>query len=188
MTVDVDTIRRSLIGHNRKVIDDKILVRAGVLVPIINGGSSLTFLLTKRTEDVEHHKGQISFPGGAADKDDSDIVSTALRETEEEIGLARNEVEILGMHDDLSTPSGFVVTPVIGFIVRLPPLRINPSEVAECLHVPLSFFLNRASGTVVHRERGGKMVDVYSYLFGKHDIWGATAAIIHAFLQTIVHS
>lgn len=143
------------------------------------------FLMTKRSEEVEHHKGQISFPGGAVDSNDKDIIATALREAEEEIGLHSSKVEILGCLDDHATPTGFVITPVVGYVKNLPSLRAQEEEVHEILEVPLSIFFDKDRERIEQREHHGKKVDVYFYDFGEHEIWGATAKISRDFLQEL---
>lgn len=145
----------------------------------------LHFLLTKRTEDVEHHKGQISFPGGSQDSDDADIIVTALRETEEEIGLSRKSIEVLGMFDEYETPSGFAITTVVGYASHLPTLIPNKDEVAEILEIPVEFFLNGANERVKQMEKFGRMYTVYFYNYGSYEVWGATAGMIRAFLQAL---
>jgi 8-oxo-dGTP pyrophosphatase MutT (NUDIX family) len=159
--------------------------RAGVLVPIVQTGGDYELLLTRRTETVETHKGQISFPGGMVDAADTDIVETALRETMEEIGLGRETVDIVGLLDDLPTPTGFIITPVVGLIESLPFLSPNVHEVAEVLYVPLSFFADVKNGRIEMREFRGKQHEVWYYETGKHTIWGATAMIIRSLLKKI---
>jgi 8-oxo-dGTP pyrophosphatase MutT (NUDIX family) len=141
--------------------------------------------LTKRTEDVEHHKGQISFPGGSQDSDDENIVATALRETEEEIGLDRKSIEVLGTFDDYETPSGFAITNVIGYVPSLPRLTPNRDEVAEILEIPVNFFLEKVNERVVLMERPGTVYRVYFYNYNSYEIWGATAGMIHSFLKAL---
>jgi 8-oxo-dGTP pyrophosphatase MutT (NUDIX family) len=150
--------------------------------------AELCVLLTKRTEDVEHHKGQISFPGGSHDVVDSDLVVTALRESEEEIGLPRGVVRVLGIFDEYETPSGFAITPVVAFAEALPPLTLQVAEVAEILEVPLSLFMDKRNERVEQRVPFGVPVDVYFYRFGEHEIWGATAAILRSFLLSLQQS
>src|SRR5512139_663197 len=131
MRVTPGQIRNFLHSHARVENTDHSLMRAGVLLLLYPGSDGLCVLLTKRTSDVEHHKNQISFPGGSVDETDTDIVQTALRETQEEIGIRRSDVEVLGLFDDVWTPSGFRITPVIGFVPSLPPLSVNSEEVGE---------------------------------------------------------
>ncbi len=164
------------------------LTRAGVLVPIFEKRDEPYFLLTKRTEDVEHHKGQISFPGGAVDSSDADMIATSLRETEEEIGLAVGQIDVVGTLDDIIIPTGFLVTPVVGYLGALPPLKLNRREVESILEVPVSFFRDPKHKKVVKMMRGNVLHDVYFFTFGESQIWGATAAIIESFLSKLAHT
>lgn len=171
--------------YHRIEIPTGSLTRAAVLVPIFEKSGGPHFLLTKRTEDVEHHKGQISFPGGAVDREDGDIIATALRESEEEIGLGTAGVDIVGIIDDIMVPTGFVVTPVVGYSSTLPPLKLNRKEVESILEVPLSFFLEPNNKRVVQMMRDGIRRDVFFFDYGEIEIWGATAAIINSFLTNL---
>jgi 8-oxo-dGTP pyrophosphatase MutT (NUDIX family) len=164
------------------------LKSAAVLMLFYPKNGELHIVLTKRTEDVEHHKGQISFPGGSKDEVDGDLVATALRESEEEIGLPRAAVTILGTFHEYETPSGFAITPVVGFTEFLPTLSPHALEVAEILEVPLSLFLDKKNERVEQRSPFGFPVDVYFYRFGEHEIWGATAAILRSFLLSLRQS
>ncbi len=185
MSALVDEIRFFFGKYTRIKQQDASLTRAGVLAPIFQKDGEPHFLLTRRTQDVEHHKGQISFPGGAVDQADRDITATALREAEEEIGLTAKHVEVLGVFDDIIVPTGFVVTPVVGYIPSLPSLTLNKSEVDSVLEVPVAFFLDPKNRQVVKMLRGGVVRDVYLFPFERNDIWGATAFIIHSFLQKV---
>lgn len=156
---------------------------AGVLVPIILGTDIPHLLFTKRTELVETHKGQVSFPGGVMDPDDGDIVHTALREAWEEIGIPSSAIHVAGLLDDLPTPTGFVITPVVGILEKLPALSPNAAEVAEVFQVPLSFFLDPRNGRSEVREFLGKQRDVWYFQSGSHTIWGATAMIVQLLLK-----
>lgn len=175
-------IRHFLDSHKRIANTDHSLVKAGVLLLFYPRSDVLHVLLTKRTSDVEHHKSQISLPGGSFDEGDADIVQTALRETREEIGISPDSIEVLGLFDDVWTPSGFRITPVIGFLSTLPPLTVNSGEVEEILEVPVSFFVEEKNVQVKKMTRNGKAVDVYFYRYGGNDIWGATAAMLRSFL------
>jgi 8-oxo-dGTP pyrophosphatase MutT (NUDIX family) len=179
----VAKIKELLSTRQRKQVVDEKLTRAGVLMALFKKRRVWHLLMTKRSDEVEHHKGQISFPGGASDHGDKNIVATALRETEEEIGLESGKVEILGIYDDHATPTGFVITPVVGYIKKLPSLSPGEQEVVEILEVPVSLFLNPTKERMVQMERRGMKVDVYFYNFGKHEIWGATARISRDFLR-----
>lgn len=121
MIVTVDQIRKFLNGYQRRELGKPGLKKAAVLILFYPKGNDLYVLLTKRTEDVEHHKGQISFPGGSCDDQDDHIVATALRESDEEIGLPAGTVEVLGIFNEYETPSGFAITPVVAYAGCLPP-------------------------------------------------------------------
>lgn len=156
---------------------------ASVLIPLLRVGNALHLLFTVRTEDVEHHKGQVSFPGGARENSDKNYVSTALRESFEELSLAPDDVQILGRINDMWTPTGFVVTPVVGYIPELPELIPQPSEVSDYFTVPLSYFLDDANGYKQKYQRieEGEEVDVWFYEYDEYTIWGVTAFIIRDF-------
>ena len=188
MTVTVEDIAWFLQGFQRKKLTKLHLRKAAVLMLFYPKNGELYVLLTKRTEDVEHHKGQISFPGGSQDDADNDLVVTALRECEEEIGLPREVLRVLGTFDEYETPSGFAITPVVASAEALPPLRPHAVEVAEILEVPLSLFMDKRNERVEQRAPLGVLLDVYFYRFGEHEIWGATAAILRAFLLSLRQS
>ena len=159
--------------------------RAAVLVPIVRSTDTYELLFTKRTEVVETHKGQISFPGGMVDDHDPDVVHAALREAYEEVGIPVTAVETVGLLDDLSTPTGFVITPVVGIIENLPQLRVNDIEVEEAFRMPLLFFADPGNGRMELREFQGRKREVWYYESGKHMIWGATAMIIRSLLKKL---
>ncbi len=162
--------------------------KACVLVTLVNKEGELHLLLTKRTDSVEHHKGQISFPGGMVDDGDESESATALREVEEEIGIPRSAITILGMLDDIHIPSGFIVSPVVGYIDCLSELTTSPDEVAEVLLIPLEKFLDPSLRTLETRELKGKQRQVYFYHVWKEPVWGATAHIIKQLTDLIDNS
>lgn len=179
-------VRLRLAGHRRVVIDDPRMRRAAVLLPLFEERGEGHVLFTRRTDTVEHHKGQISLPGGSEDASDQDARATALRETEEELGIPPAQVEILGALDDVYTVvSGFVITPFVGMIPYPIPLRVNPREIAEVLTVPLSTFRDPGRLRVEEREREGERIKVYFYYHGRHEIWGATGRIMKDFIETV---
>lgn len=161
--------------------------QAGVLIPLIYKEGQHYIILTRRTEQVEYHKGEISFPGGAHDPEDRNLQETALRETEEEIGIPSQDVQILGALDDAFTIiSHFVVTPYLGVIQYPYCPKINPNEAKEILEIPLLFFYEEQH----YREKILQMQDkqVKSYVFQwKEDstIWGMTAYIIKNFCNIL---
>jgi len=161
-------------------------VPAAVLIPLIERGGGFSVLLTKRTAHLDHHAGQISFPGGRVEDGDTDPVATALRETHEEIGLDPAQVEILGRLDAYMTVTGFDVVPVVG-LVRPPfELRLDPFEVAEAFEVPFHFVLDSANHRREFRETDdGKRRYFYALPYGPHYIWGATAAMLVNLAETL---
>ncbi len=182
----LDLVRRRLSRRPRRVIEDPAMRRAAVLLPMYEDGGEAYVLFTRRTDTVEHHKGQISLPGGSVDVGDAGLLDTALRETEEELGIAPAQVEILGALDDVYTVvSGFVITPFVGVIPHPIPLRINPHEIAEILDVPLAAFRDPGRLRVEVRERDGEQIQVYFYDHGEHAIWGATGRIMKDFVDAV---
>jgi len=183
--VMIEQLRQSLAAHQPQRIQRAGMPRAAVLIPLYERDGSHHVLLQVRTELVLHHKGQISFPGGAEDEGDVDLLMTALRETEEEIGLSREDVDVLGQLDDIVTISDFVVTPYVGLVTRPAPYPFAPSgfEVAELLEVPVPHLLHPETlnhEPVPWRDR---LVPPPSYSFGEHVIWGATARLMRRFLE-----
>ena len=154
------------------------LRRAAVLVPVVDRPEGPSVVLTQRSEHLRNHKGQISFPGGRRDDGDLDAVDTALREAEEEIGLPRRHVEVLGYLDDYPTFSLYRITPVVGVIRDLPPLRIDAAEVAEVFEVPLSLLLDPASYQQQYLLRGSVKMPFFEVNYGSYRIWGATAGML----------
>lgn len=157
---------------------------AAVLIPII-GAPEPTLIFTIRTEHVRSHKGQISFPGGSIDDTDESPVAAALREAEEEIGLEAARVDVLGELDAFPTiVTGFVVTPVIGWLESEPELRPNPAEVAEVLLVPLAQLSEeiRSEPGFSHAQR---TYPTEAWVWNGNVIWGVTARIIRSFLSLV---
>ena len=154
------------------------LTAAAVLVPIVRREPELTVLFTERTGYLTDHAGQISFPGGRAEPDDVTMEATALRETEEEIGLGRNHIEVLGRLPEYITATGFRVTPVVGWIEPGFSLAPDPFEVAEVFEVPLTFLLDPAN----HQQKSvvweGRERQYYAMPYQSRYIWGATAGML----------
>jgi 8-oxo-dGTP pyrophosphatase MutT (NUDIX family) len=185
MLISPDHIRQFFETFQRQECKSMDLLPAGVLIPLFERGGELHIVFTQRTDEVEHHKGQISFPGGVKNEQDMTIIETALRETEEEIGLSRNTINVLGILDDFQTPSGFCITPVVAFLLSVPLFSINPAEVSQIFDVPLSFFIDIHNERIERNNRSGKMVNVYFYRYGQYEIWGATAAMLRSFLYNL---
>ncbi len=154
------------------------LKQAAVLVPLVDRDEALTVLFTQRTAHLAHHAGQVSFPGGHIEEDDGGPTETALRETAEEIGLDRRHVEVVGRLDTYVTRTGFVVTPVVGFVH--PPFTVVPDaeEVAEVFEVPLAFLMDPANHHRCSAEFEGVTRHFYAIPYGRHFIWGATAGML----------
>ncbi|MDP6705920.1 MAG: CoA pyrophosphatase [Alphaproteobacteria bacterium] len=150
---------------------------AAVLVPLVLR-DELTVLLTQRTEHLNHHAGQISFPGGRVEADDADPVDTALRETEEEIGLGRAHVEVAGYLDAYQTGTGFFITPVVGFVRPGFDLALDDFEVAEAFEVPLAFIFDPANHQRHSRLYNGTRRHYFAMPYGDYYIWGATAGML----------
>lgn len=170
-------ILRGRIELNLDKLSGKPLRPASVLIGLVNRPEGMTLLLTKRRDDLAHHAGQISFPGGMAEPGDSSPEETALRETEEEIGLHRRHIEIVGRLDDYVTGSGFKIAPFIALIE--PPFEITPCprEVAEVFEVPLSFLADPLNHKIVERKNSINRT-TYAMPYGNHYIWGVTAGMI----------
>jgi 8-oxo-dGTP pyrophosphatase MutT (NUDIX family) len=151
---------------------------AAVLIPVVAHAEGLTVLFTQRTTYLKSHSGQVSFPGGRAEPGDASAEFTALREAEEEIGLAAERVEILARLPDYHTRTGFRVTPVIGLVQ--PPLELAPCprEVEEIFEVPLDFLLEPANQQRRTRELQGQSVGFYVFEYHNRTIWGATAGML----------
>lgn len=181
-------IVRALEGRTPAVLHDAEGHRACVLVPLVLCGGEAHLLLTKRTDRVEHHKGQISFPGGMVDDGDASARHTALRELEEEVGIPATAVRIAGQLDDIHIPSGFVVTPVVGLIEHLPEPRVNPDEVAEVLLIPFAKFFDPALRRTEWRDLKGMRRQVYLYDVWREPVWGATAHIIKQFTDLLART
>lgn len=160
--------------------------RAAVLLPLVSTGSGPAFVLTRRTDQVEHHKGQISFPGGALD-DGEDPLAGALRETEEEIGVPARDVEILGgLDDEEAAVSGFMVSPFVAALPYPARLRVSADEVHAVLVVSLRALLDpRNVRAELYRRPRGDSVVMYYYQAGPDVIWGFTGRIVARFLKAV---
>jgi 8-oxo-dGTP pyrophosphatase MutT (NUDIX family) len=151
---------------------------AAVLVPLIDRAEGLSVLLTLRTPHLSAHAGQIAFPGGSIDASDRDAVEAALRETEEEIGLPRDHVTLIGRLDTYVTGTGFEITPIVGIVAPPFPLAADPYEVAEVFEVPLSFVLDAKNHRRTERLFDQRRRVFFVLPFQNRNIWGATAGIL----------
>jgi len=168
----------SVYGDDGAGRDPAALTAAAVLVPIVTHPGELSVLFTQRTTHLKSHAGQISFPGGRAEPGDASPEFTALRETQEEIGLAPERAEILGRLPDYFTRTGYRVTPVVGLL--MPPLELapDPREVEEVFEVPLAFLLDPSNHRREAREIQGRDASYYVLQYGGRRIWGATAGML----------
>lgn len=162
------------------------LTPAAVLVPLVERDTGLTVLLTQRTNHLYVHAGQVSFPGGQVDPGDADAQAAALRETEEEIGLPRQHIRLVGELDTYVTRTGFEVVPKVGLISPPFPLALDSFEVAAVFEVPLSFILDPANLQEHSRDYQGKQRNFYAYRFDDYYIWGATAGMLVNLTEILV--
>ena len=154
------------------------LIPAAVLIPVVNREDELKILFTRRAANLAQHAGQISFPGGHVEESDNEPIDAALRETEEEVGLPRHHIDVIGQLENYISRTGFEITPIVGVIE--PPFTVvpQPSEVAEVFEVPLSFLLNPENHHRHTREISGENREFYAMPYGEYYIWGVTAGIL----------
>jgi len=184
----IDRIQNLLSSRQRRVIEHPPFSHAAVLVPLFQKEGDCHLLFTKRSEQVKYHKGEISFPGGVVDEEDKELINTALREADEEIGLKESDVQIIGLLDDIVTITEFIVTPIVGLFTYPYSFKVSEVEIAELIEVPLASLLEEDCFSEREIFRGGQNEIVYAYQYGKHIIWGATARILKQFLDLISSS
>ena len=175
--------RRSVSIRGDHVVDPSMRLKetlrpAAVLVPLVDHPSGMTVMLTQRTDHLDHHAGQISFPGGRIETEDRNAVAAALRETEEEVGVPESHIEVIGRLDDYATGTGFVVAPVVGMIQPPYPTDADTFEVAEVFEVPLAFVLDPENHRRESRVFRGIERHFYVLPYADRYIWGATAAML----------
>jgi 8-oxo-dGTP pyrophosphatase MutT (NUDIX family) len=151
---------------------------AAVLVALVDRPEGFSILLTQRTAHLSRHAGQVAFPGGRVDDGDADEIATALRETEEEIGLSRDHIEPIGRLDRYVTRTGFTVTPIVALVHPPFTLTIDPNEVADTFEVPLAFILDPANRARDSYEFQGVERFFYVFRYGDRRVWGATAGML----------
>jgi 8-oxo-dGTP pyrophosphatase MutT (NUDIX family) len=184
--MDLERFAQHLAKRPRRVIEDAGRPRAAVLVALYGPGPDFQVIYTVRTQHVEHHKGEISFPGGGRDPEDASETHTALREAFEEVGIWQRDVSVLGVLDDVITRSNFVVTPVVGRLARHPyEFKLYAPEVAELLAVPLSHLTDRLNYVPHPLLPPDRQPPFPSYKFGEHVIFGATALMTSRFLGVL---
>lgn len=151
---------------------------ASVLMPLVDRAAGISVLLTQRTDHLPDHAGQVSFPGGSREAGDSDAIETALRETEEEVGIARAFIDVIGTLDLYRTGTGFDITPVVAVVGDGFSLAIDATEVAQVFEVPLSFILDPGNRQIQTRAFDGVDFTYYAYPYKDFYIWGATAGML----------
>ncbi len=177
-------LKQALTQRRKNHIIDASRIISAVLLPIFLKQGEYHILFTKRTERVRDHKGQISFPGGAYEEGDGDLINTALRECTEEIGLAAETVEVLGELDDMYTlGTNYVISPFVAVISWPYLLKVDPTEVEKIIEVPISALLNRDCLSQETDTLNGKPITTYFYHYQGEVIWGATARILNQFLD-----
>jgi 8-oxo-dGTP pyrophosphatase MutT (NUDIX family) len=183
--MEKERLRRFLEKRKRKVNDRIDLKPAAVLVPLFEKNEKPHILLTKRTDTVEHHKGQISFPGGAFNYEDLDCMTTALRETEEEIGLEMDTVDVLGELDHIVTVTDFRVCPYVGIIPYPYPFKLSSFEVERLIELPLDYVQHEAELVEAPFLFHGQTFINLHVKYNGDIIWGATAKILRNFLDVL---
>lgn len=176
----IETIGRR---HAKHTLPLESFTAAAVLVPVFVKEGEPHLLFTKRTSTVRHHKGQISFPGGAMDPDDGSLAATALRETHEEIGVDPAHVRLLAELDDMVTPTLFRVTPFVGTIPYPYGFQINADETDELIEVPWSHLSDPSHHRVGTKTFAGRTYEVHYYDYLHHTIWGVTGHIVRGMLM-----
>ena len=177
-----ELVKRALADRELERMPEPGLTPAAVLVLLYEKDGDYCVLLNKRSEEVEYHRGEISFPGGARDPEDGDSLDTALRETEEEMGILRGDVTVLGEMDEVATRSRFRVRVFAGTIEHPYDFDPNADEIAEVVEFPITALKDPNSRRVeTHWQKGGP-VNTYSYAYGEHLVFGATARILQQFL------
>lgn len=172
-----DSLREQLAGT---------LTPAGVLIPIFDRPEAgLTVLLTQRSAELKHHAGQVSFPGGRMEPEDGDIAVTALRETEEEVGIDSAHVSVVGYLPAMPTITGYAVTPVVGLVAAAAVPEVDRTEVEYAFEVPMSFLAEADNRRTVERDLHGKTVPMVEFQYEQHRIWGATAMMIIEFIKVL---
>ncbi|HKD19562.1 MAG TPA: CoA pyrophosphatase [Thermoanaerobaculia bacterium] len=180
----MDELAVRLAAHERPVLEPaEGQRRAAVLVPLFVRDGALRVLLTRRTETVERHRGQISFPGGVEEEDDATPFATAARETEEELGIPTEDVRLLGALTPLTIVTDFFVEPFVGAIPYPHVLRPADAEIAEVIDAPVAALLDPK--ILETRLLPGREVPTLFYHYGHHVIWGATARILRELLDAL---
>ncbi len=177
---------RDILPHKEKESREGKYRTAGVILPLVSRDNRWHIIFTKRTETVDHHRGEFSFPGGLVEKSDKNEMYAALRETEEEMGIRREDIEVIGaLKAELTAVSYFLIYPFVGVINPSVTFKINPDEIERILEVPLDVLLSMKNVREQFFEDRGNRFKVYFYDYKGDVIWGATARILKQFLDLI---
>jgi 8-oxo-dGTP pyrophosphatase MutT (NUDIX family) len=179
-------LARALVNRSKNVLPPDGMTIAAVLVPLFLKDGRTHVLLTKRSDQVEHHRGEISFPGGKLDPEDPDLRSCALRETDEEVGITPDDVRVIGELDDFYTvATDFLVVPFVGIIPYPYDFRLSSREIADLIGVPLEVFFDPERRSEELWTIKGQSIEIISYRWKQHNIWGATARILKHFTEVL---
>ncbi len=181
---EMEQLRRLLQGRRRLILPSGP-VPAAVLLPLFHEDGSWNVLLTKRTEHLTHHGGEISFPGGVRQDDDPDLLATALRECWEEVGIRPEDVDLLGTLDDIVSVHNYLVTPFVGVIPSQYPFNISQDEIQRLIVIPVAELLRPEIYRVEDWSWKGRKMPVSFFTSGEDEVWGLTAAILRQFLDLI---
>lgn len=173
-----------LAGHSADRMTSEGLRRAAVLIPLMRREDGWYLLFQRRSNDLPVHKGQVAFPGGGLEGDESPE-EAAVRETEEETGVPRGLVRLIGRVDELVTRTGYLVTPVVGVIPGSLEYRLQQSEVTDVFEVPIDRFLQEGNPRIRWVPWRGEMYPAYSWNGGAHEIWGLTGRILKSFVDVV---
>ena len=179
------SLRDALNGLTARTIDDPRLKPSAVMILLQNRDGVPTVLLTRRTDKVKTHKGEVSLPGGGREESDESLLATALRETREEMGIDPDDVEYIGRFDDFFSIYGFHVSTFTGSIPYPYSYTVNTDEIDDYIEVPLQLFAEKKYTRIETFHYEGKPIDVYYYHYGGFEIWGLTARILTAFCERI---
>lgn len=182
----IEKLREALARRQISRLHDPSMTASAVLVPIFMKAGQHHLLFMQRTEKVKDHKGQISFPGGAYEKEDNGLLNTALREAQEEIGLTPQDVEVLGELDDMLTvATSYIISPFVGVIPYPYPFELDHFETEELIEVPIAALMDKNCFSESKSVSNGQEIEVYFYRYGNKVIWGATARILKQFLEIV---
>lgn len=180
-----ESIKGKLLKAKVESIKEGCLKQSAVLVPIFERDENCYVLFTKRSLNVEAHKGEISFPGGLLEQEDKTLLDCALRETEEELGIRKEDVKVLGELSEILTLTGFKIKPYVGWIDSGISFKVNQDEIEELIELELMKFLEKERLRVENFQRGGKPYPIYYFNFGEVIVWGATAKIMKNLIEAL---